>query len=105
MLLFELAPGGVYLAAGHPAVARKLLPHDFTLACSSSQPPLAGWDSSVIGGVFSAALSLELPRVVVNDLPGPRSPDFPPAGEEPAGDPLSTFCIHNPSSKLPLCPF
>src|SRR5262245_25330321 len=30
--LFELAPGGACPAAGHPAVARGLLPHDFTLA-------------------------------------------------------------------------
>ena len=31
MSLFELAPGGACPAAGHPAVARGLLPHDFTL--------------------------------------------------------------------------
>jgi len=41
--LFELAPGGACPAAGHPAVARGLLPHDFKLACAStpvaSQPP------------------------------------------------------------------
>ena len=34
--------------------------------------------STAIGGVVSAALSLELPRVAVNDLPALRSPDFPP---------------------------
>ncbi len=34
--LFELAPGGACSAAGHPAVARGLLPHDFTLTCASS---------------------------------------------------------------------
>ena len=34
--LFELAPGGACPAAGHPAVARGLLPHDFNLACASS---------------------------------------------------------------------
>ena len=33
--LFELAPGGACPAAGCPAVARGLLPHDFTLACAS----------------------------------------------------------------------
>ncbi len=33
--LFELAPGGACPAAGHPAVARGLLPHDFNLACAS----------------------------------------------------------------------
>ena len=32
--LFELAPGRACLAAGHPAVARGLLPHDFTLTCA-----------------------------------------------------------------------
>ncbi len=32
--LFELAPGRACLAAGRPAVARGLLPHDFTLACA-----------------------------------------------------------------------
>ena len=31
-----------------------------------------------IGGVFSAALSLGLPRVAVSDLPVLWSPDFPP---------------------------
>ncbi len=34
--LFELAPGGACPAAGHPAVARGLLPHDFNLACAST---------------------------------------------------------------------
>jgi len=34
MSLFELAPGGACLAAGHPAVARGLLPHDFNLTCA-----------------------------------------------------------------------
>ena len=31
--LFKLAPGRACLAAGHPAVARGLLPHDFNLTC------------------------------------------------------------------------
>ena len=35
--------------------------------------------SSAIGRVFSVALSLELPRVAVSDLPALWSPDFPPA--------------------------
>ncbi len=35
--LFKLAPGGACLAAGRPAVARGLLPHDFTLTCASSE--------------------------------------------------------------------
>ena len=34
--LFELAPEGACPTAGHPAVVRGLLPHDFTLACASS---------------------------------------------------------------------
>jgi hypothetical protein len=33
--LFKLAPGRACLAAGHPAVARGLLPHDFTLTCAA----------------------------------------------------------------------
>ncbi len=36
MSLFKLAPGGACPAAGHPAVARGLLPHDFTLTCARS---------------------------------------------------------------------
>ena len=40
MSLFELAPGGACPAAGHPAVARGLLPHDFTLTCASPGVPL-----------------------------------------------------------------
>ena len=35
--------------------------------------------SPAIGGVVSAALSLESPRVAVSDLPALWSPDFPPA--------------------------
>ena len=78
--LFELAPGGACPAAGHPAVARGLLPHDFNLTCASPRPPLPGIaGSSAIGGVVSAALSLGSPRVAVSDLPVLRSPDFPPA--------------------------
>ena len=71
--LFELAPGGACLAAGHPAVARGLLPHDFTLACSHRP-----CERRAIGGVISVALSLGSPRVGVTDLPVLRSPDFPP---------------------------
>ncbi len=48
--LFKLAPGGACPAAGHPAVARGLLPHDFNLACASQrtarcadQRPSAVW--------------------------------------------------------------
>ena len=71
--LFELAPGGACLAAGRPAVARGLLPHDFTLACA-----LRSRERRAIGGVISVALSLGSPRVGVTDLPVLRSPDFPP---------------------------
>jgi hypothetical protein len=35
--------------------------------------------SPAIGGLVSVALSLEFPRVAVNDLPALWSPDFPPA--------------------------
>ena len=70
--LFELAPGRACLAAGRPAVARGLLPHDFTLTCAS-------WTSQqAIGGVISVALSLGLPRVGVTDFLTLWSPDFPP---------------------------
>jgi len=73
MSLFELAPGGACLAAGYPAVARGLLPHDFNLTCAEKS-----FESWAIGGVISAALSLGLPRVAVSDLPVLWSPDFPP---------------------------
>ncbi len=71
--LFELAPGGACRAAGHPAVARGLLPHVFNLACA-----LGPCEPDAIGGVLSVALSLGSPRVGVTDLPVLRSPDFPP---------------------------
>ena len=80
--LFELAPGGACRAAGRPAVARGLLPHDFTLTCASpatASQQAAG--SRAIGGVVSVALSLGSPRVAVNDLHALRSPDFPPADD------------------------
>jgi len=37
--LFKLAPGGACLAASRLAVARRLLPHDFTLTCASAPGP------------------------------------------------------------------
>ncbi len=40
--LFKLAPGGACLAASHLAVARGLLPHDFTLTCASAGESLTG---------------------------------------------------------------
>ena len=84
MSLFKLAPGGACLAAGHPAVARGLLPHDFTLTCAR-RPEGRG----AIGGVISAALSLGSPRVAVNDLPVLWSPDFPPVN---GGSPRTRMC-------------
>ncbi len=50
-----------------------------TLPVPLPRPPLAGGASTAIGGVVSVALSLESPRVAVNDLPALWSPDFPPA--------------------------
>jgi len=81
MSLFELAPGGACPTAGHPAVARRLLPHDFNLTCASTRDPLRPRASSAIGGVVSVALSLGLPRVAVSDLPVLWSPDFPPVND------------------------
>ena len=42
--LFELAPGRACLAAGHPAVARGLLPHDFTLTVRGLPLAIGGVD-------------------------------------------------------------
>jgi hypothetical protein len=81
MSLFKLAPGGAYLAAGHPAVARGLLPHDFNLTCAPYSE-----ERGAIGGVISAALSLGSPRVAVSDLPVLWSPDFPPVRSVFTGD-------------------
>ncbi len=98
--LFELAPGGACPAAGHPAVARELLPHGFTLACASARTPLEVRASPAIGGLVSVALSLGSPRVVVNDLPALWSPDFPPAdGGCPPAILLPPPAVH----RLPGC--
>ena len=73
--LFELAPGGACPAAGHPAVARGLLPHDFNLACASTailSPRTAA--SSAIGGVISVALSRVGSYPTVSPLPVPPPP-------------------------------
>src|SRR5688572_33158725 len=66
--LFELAPGGVCTAAGHPDGAWALTPRFHP--CLSRSP---GHRRCV-----SVALSLGLPRVAVSDLPALWSPDFPP---------------------------
>ena len=97
MSLFELAPGGACPAAGHPAVARELLPHVFTLTCVPSPE-----SDETIGGVVSAALSLGSPRVGVTDLPVLRSPDFPPVnGVSREGASGNRRSVHRrPSSRL-----
>ena len=99
MSLFEFAPGGACPAAGHPAVARGLLPHDFNLACASTAGPLTVAASPAIGGVVSVALSLESPRVAVNDLPALRSPDFPPAGAASRSPPLRPAILRPPPAR------
>src|SRR5262249_45578156 len=66
--LFELAPGGVCPAAGHPVGAWALTPRFHPCLCQSP-----GHRRCV-----SVALSLGSPRVAVSDLPALWSPDFPP---------------------------
>ncbi|CCQ16097.1 putative uncharacterized protein [Rhodococcus sp. AW25M09] len=68
---FDLAPGGVYLATPVTWGAGALLPHRFTLTCSSVSRNRSA------GGLFSVALSRESPRVAVNNRPALWSPDFP----------------------------
>jgi hypothetical protein len=98
--LFELAPGGACPAAGHPAVARGLLPHGFALACASARTPFEVRASPAIGGLVSVALSLGSPRVAVSDLPALWSPDFPPAD-----DGCPPAILHPPPAapRLPGC--
>ena len=66
-LLFDLAPGGVCRAGAVTRAAGELLPHRFTLTALAS------------GGLFSVALSVELPPLGVTQHPALWSPDFPPA--------------------------
>ena len=63
--LFDLAPGGVYLAGRITPTAGGLLHHRFTLTTASG------------GGLLSVALSRGSPRVGVTDHPALWSPDFP----------------------------
>lgn len=63
--LFDLAPGGVYLAARITPAAGGLLHHRFTLTTANG------------GGLLSVALSRGSPRVGVTDHPALWSPDFP----------------------------
>ena len=70
VFLFGLAPDGVYLAAACCQLRGELLPHRFTLTCSSE---------NVIGGLFSVALSVGSHRPAVNWHPALWCPDFPPS--------------------------
>ena len=69
VLLFGLAPDGVYLAFPVTRKTGELLPHRFTLTPAGETGP---------GGLFSVALSLGSPPVAVSDHPALRSSDFPP---------------------------
>src|SRR5579872_6110001 len=80
--LFGLAPQGVCRAVAARAGRGALLPHRFTLASR-----LRG-----IGGLFSVALSVALPRLDVIQPAARWSSDFPPsrfAGRR-SSDPLHT---------------
>ena len=66
VLLFGLAPSGVYQAISVTRNTGELLPHLFTLTVRHAK-----------GGIFSAALSLGLPPVAVSDHSALWSPDFP----------------------------
>src|SRR3954469_18285927 len=65
--LFALAPGGVWLAT---PVTRG------AVRSYRAVSPLPSCD----GGLFSVPLSVESPRLVVDQHPALWSPDFPPAG-------------------------
>ena len=69
VLLFGLAPDGVYQAFPVTRETGELLPHLFTLTAM---------EHAHHGGLFSAALSLGSPPVAVSDHPALRSSDFPP---------------------------
>jgi len=66
VLLFGLAPSGVYQAIPVTRNTGELLPHLFTLTSRQAK-----------GGIFSAALSLGSPPVAVSDHSALWSPDFP----------------------------
>ncbi|GGU77749.1 hypothetical protein GCM10010260_07680 [Streptomyces filipinensis] len=63
---FDLAPGGVYLAAQVTLGTGGLLHHRFTLT-----------EDEVPGGLLSVALSRGSPRVAVSHHPALWSPDVP----------------------------
>ena len=69
--LFGLAPQGVCRAVAARAGRGALLPHRFTLASLTLRLG--------IGGLFSVALSVALPRLAVSQPAARRSSDFPPA--------------------------
>ena len=69
--MFDLAPGGVYLAAPVTRGAGGLLHHRFTLTDGRAVA------CSVGGGLFSVALSRGSRRVAVSNHPALWSPDFP----------------------------
>ena len=66
VILFGLAPSGVYQAISVTRNTGELLPHLFTLTVRHAK-----------GGIFSAALSLGSPPVAVSDHSALWSPDFP----------------------------
>ncbi len=97
--LFKLAPGRACLAAGRPAVARGLLPHDFNLTGRGQDPRHTHRAEALrvlFGGVISVALSLGSPRVGVTDFPALWSPDFPPVD----GDCPPAISCPPPTDKL-----
>jgi hypothetical protein len=67
--LLALAPGGVCRRRVCHQPRGALLPHRFTLTVLVAQS----------GGLFSVALSCELPRLAVSQHPALWSSDFPPA--------------------------
>ena len=66
--LFGLAPDGVYLATSCYQSRGALLPHHFTLTCTSFE---------VTGGLFSVALAVDSHPPGVTWHPALWSPDFP----------------------------
>ncbi len=100
--LFELAPGGACRAAGRPAVARGLLPHDFTLACASSARPLS--EPCGIAGHRRCPFCCAFPRVAPGRRWRPPCPVEPglssrgPRASASAGDPPSTSSRRQRSS-------
>ncbi len=77
--LFELAPGRACLAAGRPAVARGLLPHDFTLTCAfcqSAPKSRSSWPAPGAGPPSAVSFLLRFP----SGRPGSPLATSPPYG-------------------------